>query len=188
MKRYRLMIALGILATFAGIAYTQYPTQYHHGHQPVLIQPGAVLPLYGAAYQPTATTDEDVKELLRKLLESNGRLEAEMKKIAEGLQSGKPIPKAKGDPIPGKVIPPVPKKLEPLEVVRAKCAACHTGDAEKGGGFTMYVAAGNPLKWSSVDRREMAKRVENGTMPPRSSGTLNADEKDAILRAFQSPK
>ena len=123
---------------------------------------GAIaLPIYGAAYQ-TGAGDDETKALLRLLLEEMKAMRADMR--------GAPGVNAAGGP-------------DASAVLKESCASCHTGEKAKGG-FLLYTDADEQVKLSPADRREVAKRVASGNMPPPPK-RLGAEQKDAIAKAMK---
>lgn len=126
------------------------------------------LPIYGAAYQPVAaSTDDDTKALLKALIDEVKALRADIAKGSSGQPSALNVP----------------KEIDPLTVLKASCASCHTGEKSKGG-FAMYTDKGELVRLSPADRREVSKRVANGNMPP-PPGKLSTEQKDAVLRGMK---
>jgi mono/diheme cytochrome c family protein len=141
----------------------------HHYQAPLIINPAVVLPLYGASYTGAGTGDDETRDLLKQLLQ-------EVKQMRQDLA-------AKGDG--GGAVAPLAAR-DPVAIVRAHCAACHTaGVAEdKGGGFELFTEKGDAIRLSAPDRKAIAGRVRNGTMPPAKAGRLAPADRDALLAAI----
>jgi mono/diheme cytochrome c family protein len=135
---------------------------------PAYVAPVAIaVPLYGASY--TGGGDPETAELLRALIEEMRALRADV----AGLRTG---PQAQA--APGR---------DPVAVLSASCAACHTAGPKLKGEFEMFAPDGKPLKLNGPDRRAIEKRVREGTMPPPDKGKLSADDKAAIAAFAASP-
>lgn len=107
-----------------------------------------LIPTYGVVYAPTygGTTDE-TNRLLAELLAEQRALRSEIAALKDGTG-----PKVFKDPRPS---------------LKANCARCHTeGQLAPGTDFSLFDEKGEPFALSSVDRKAMAKRLQNGTMPP----------------------
>lgn len=174
MKTAALFVALAVVL----VAVPKTPAQ--PCHQPVKhdaafvnVAPAVVLPLYGAAYTGGSGYTEQY-DALRLILEELRALRADIASL-------------KGSTVPGGALPL--KGADPIAITRANCASCHSGDAEKGGGFAMFNDKQQPLKLSPADRREITKRVSNGTMPPPSKPKLSQGDKESLLAALRdAPK
>lgn len=57
-----------------------------------------------------------------------------------------------------------------VAVWQARCAKCHTGTAEDGGGFAIFSEPGKLADLTPLDVDYMDTRVQAGTMPPKSEG------------------
>jgi mono/diheme cytochrome c family protein len=145
------------------------PAQYqaHAAYvAPAYVAPVALaVPLYGASY---SGGDPETAELLRALIEEMRALRADV----AGLRG----PQAQA--APGR---------DPVQVLTANCAACHTAGPKLKGEFEMFSPDGKPLKLNGPDRRAIEKRVREGTMPPPDKGKLSADDKAAIAAFAASP-
>jgi mono/diheme cytochrome c family protein len=134
---------------------------------PAYIAPVALaVPLYGASY---SGGDPETAELLRALL-------AEIQALRSDVSSLRTGPQAQA--APGR---------DPVAVLSASCAACHTAGPKLKGEFEMFAPDGKPLKLNGPDRRAIEKRVREGTMPPPDKGKLSADDKAAIAAFAASP-
>lgn len=133
-----------------------------------IVTPAALtLPIYGAAYQPTAAgNDDETKVLLKTLIDEVKALRADLAKTPSGQPSALAVP-----------------GVDPVAVLKTACASCHTGEKAKGG-FLIYTDKGESVKLSPADRREMTKRISNGNMPP-PPGKMTVAEKEAVVRALK---
>lgn len=155
-------------AVYADVCHTpHHQTIYQNQHGVAVVAP-LVLPLYGASY--TGETDNESKELLRQILETQ---KAILEKLTAGGGTG---------PVGSLAV----SKPDGLKVMEKNCAGCHTAGKVKGD-FEMYDAKGQMLKLNGPDKKEIAKRVANGTMPPVSVGRLTQGEKDSIKEFVESP-
>jgi mono/diheme cytochrome c family protein len=129
----------------------------------VAVPVAAAIPLYGAGYVGTASTDDETKELLRQLIKEVQSLRADLNPV--GIQ---------GKPEDGPDV---------FALVRSKCASCHSGEKAKGG-FQMLNDAGEFLRLSGPDRRSVLARIEGkgGAVMPPPPGKLTPAE----LAAFKS--
>lgn len=135
------------------------------------LQTGYSIPLYGAMYSPQGTTssDPEIKELLKLLVE-------EVKGLRADLAAAKP------EPIPGTLGLQAPK-IDGLTATRQACASCHTGPGSKGG-YILFNQDNKPRDLSAIEKRESVRRVSAGTMPPADKSKLTPEGKAAILGHF----
>ncbi len=142
-----------------------------HGHNHVVVAPPLLatpIPIYGAAY--TGSESETTRALEAIL--------AELKAMREELSALR----SSGAPVGALALQ---SGKDPVATVKASCASCHTEGKSPGGGFEMFDLKGNPLKLNGPDKREIDKRVRQGTMPPPDKKKLAQDEKLAIAKFLE---
>lgn len=207
----RLAYATLTLLCLAGLAAGQVchaPVVVHHApvvHVPavkvvkeVVAVPVAVpvlVPAYGAVYVPPAVPAAPAPQ-------QSAPAGADLKAIADGLRAidarlrsleGRPAvppatPPAAGaqdrpaDPFnPGTPQAQTAPAGNALAIVTAKCAQCHSGTAEKGGGLVL-VEGGTLARLADKAGRKTIGAVYRGTMPPKSSGIAPlTDEEVSVL-------
>lgn len=164
MKRYTaaaLVLGLFALAVWA--------------NPPAAVAPVQVVPAYGTAYQPPGQHDDVLAELKLLVAELRGlRADvAELKQLAGGPQA-----------------PAAQKKADPLAVVRAGCAGCHSPAAAeaRGGGFALFADDGATLApLSAREKARASARVKSGSMPPPPA-KLSAPDRAAVAEFLQKGK
>lgn len=166
------LYALGGLLALAGVVTADvchapaYPAQVY---APAYVAPATiVLPLYGASY---SEADPESALALQAILEE---LKAMRQEIAALRSPAGPQPQAA-------------PKIDPVKVLAANCAGCHTPGPKLKGEFEIFAPDGKPLKLNGPDRRAIEKRVREGTMPPPGGPKLSADDRAAIAAFVASP-
>ncbi len=130
------------------------------------------VPLYGASYSGGDTSDAELKDLLRQLIEEQRATRAEI----AALRGGAGPFKAAGAP-----------GLDPIAVLTKNCQSCHSGE-KPAGGYSMFDDAGSLLKPSPPERRSIeARAVKKGDMPPSGKPKLTAEEKAAVEAFVATP-
>jgi mono/diheme cytochrome c family protein len=182
--RYLYALAALLVATLvavpAPVCQTHAPAAPGYHQKAVVVKEVvAAFPLYGAGYVgTTGVGDDETKELLRQLIESNRAILEAVKALGGG-----------GEP----PVPPLgaPKGPDVFEVVKAKCAGCHAGE-KAGGGFEMANEKGELLRLSGPDRRSVLARIEGkggAKMPPANKPQLTPAEVAALKAALSdAPK
>lgn len=126
------------------------------------------VPVYSAVYNPQVQSqqrDDVLLEILAELRAMRAELSALRNPVqAQTLASAVPI-------------------------VRQQCARCHSpAVADKdGGGFVLLTAAGELQPLSDRDRQRVHNRVRSNSMPP-APAKVKAEEREAILKAFERSK
>lgn len=78
----------------------------------------------------------------------------------------------------------LPQQVSGLDIMRAKCAACHTTSIahEKGGDFALFADDGKVLPLAPEYLNRIGRRITLGQMPPREAGgPLPPDHQKAVL-------
>lgn len=207
----RLLYALATLCLLAGAAAAQVchapvvtysaPVVHHQAAVEVvkvvkeLVAVPVLIPAYGAVYTPPVVPAPQAVAPadLRAIADSLRAIDARLRSL-----EGKPAPATPAPPPPAP--PPAgeqPRPADPfnpgtpqaqtapagnaLAIVTAKCAQCHSGTAEKGGGLVL-VEGGALAKLADRAGRKAIGTVYRGTMPPKSSGVAPlTDEEVSVL-------
>lgn len=174
MKR---IIAIAALLNFAAVADAGCAVVHRAVvKQQVVVAPvvqalAVAVPAYGAGYSPQPADPE----LLRQLLEEIRAMRAELR---AALQQGQPAQPA--------------QEPSAAALLDNSCAKCHkAGDADsKGGGFVMVEADGKLSLLSLEHKNRIARRIQNGSMPPAKSVNrpLSDAERKSLVEFFTKPK
>ena len=94
-----------------------------------------------------------------------------LKKDVDELKKGTPAPMTRVPETPTPMNATTPAPLpNGLRVAQAKCAACHVkGKESDGGDFVLLNEDGSRAKLTALQAGSFAKRVNNGSMPPKSN-------------------
>lgn len=191
-------LALIALAGTACALTAQQPTTVKPVATPVapavVAVPGTATvttPLYTAVYIPpdSANIDElrreltETKKMVAALAKMQQETMAELKamRVAMAAPAQAPQPAAAKAPVRDNAY------ARALAVVERRCASCHdnaAATAGKGGGLELIrgTELGQPDKDTA---KALVDAVRNGTMPPPSSGKLDADEKKDLLLHYE---
>lgn len=206
----RPLYALATLCLLAGAAAAQVCHAPIVTHAPVVHQAAAVkvvkevvvpvavpvlIPAYGAVYAPPVVPATPAPAA------QAGVPPADLRAIADSLRAiDQRLRSLEGKPAPAPAAPAAPAQERPadpfnpgtpqaqaqpagnaLAIVTAKCAQCHSGNAEKGGGLVL-VEGGTLSKLADRAGRKTISTVYRGTMPPKSSGIPPlTDEEVSVL-------
>lgn len=159
-----------------------------------------LIPAYGAVYTPpvvpatpapAAQQAAVAQQDLRAIADSLRAIDQRLRSL-----EGKPAPATPAPAAPAAQERPAdpfnpgtpqaqtqPPAGNALAIVQAKCAQCHSGTAEKGGGLVL-VENGVLAKLADRAGRKTLGTVYRGTMPPKSSGIAPlTDEEVSVLVA-----
>jgi mono/diheme cytochrome c family protein len=170
--RYAYTLALLLAGTLVALPNPPVCHQPAHVANKVVVANAAivpaVLPLYGAGYVGAASTDDETKELLRRIAEGQEKILKALENLGGGTVG---IQEDKGPDV--------------FALVKAKCASCHSGEKAKGG-FQMLNDAGEFLRLSGPDRRSVLARIEGkgGAVMPPPPGKLTPAELQALKAAL----
>lgn len=141
------------------------------------------VPLYGAVYggygngnygdQQAKQQDDASKQLLEKLIQ-------EIQGLRSDIQSGVTSKQEAADTLSANA---ASDARSTVSLLQSKCAKCHAEGSAKGD-LEMFSKEGEPFKLSGVAKREIIKRVKNGTMPP-PPGKMTAQDKAVIEAAYK---
>jgi mono/diheme cytochrome c family protein len=133
------------------------------------------------AQQVATSTDAKIDQLTRLVLDLQKRLETQQneppipsKPAASAAESPRPSLPAlspvasEAVPLPPTVAQAASVKSAGLALLVAKCGACHTGAAQKGGGFTIFAADGSLAKLDAVSLDAIDAAIASGRMPKRA--------------------
>jgi mono/diheme cytochrome c family protein len=133
----------------------------------VAVPVAAAIPLYGAGYVGTASTDDETKELLRQLLAEIKSLRSDLAGNTVGIQ---------GDEDAVAVV---------QKAVQTKCASCHTGATARKD-FKLMTEDGKFIELNGLSRKAVLDRIDGkgGAIMPPPPGSLTPAEKAAFKAAF----
>ena len=154
-----------------------------------------LIPAYGAVYTPPVVpaTPAPASQAavapadLRAIADSLRAIDARLRSLEAKPAPATPAPAAPAQERPADPFNPGTPQAQTqpagnaLAIVTAKCAQCHSGTAEKGGGLVL-VEGGTLAKLADRAGRKTISTVYRGTMPPKSSGIPPlTDEEVSVL-------
>lgn len=174
------MIGAALFVILAASRSANSNPPYQYPPQQVIVPGHGVGVDYRLLGQPGGISERDAKRLLE-LTEANGQKSDRTNELLEQLllRSGGPTPAQ------------APTKVEFSTTVEKHCVSCHTPTkADKlGGDFIFFAdAEGKVVKpFSLQEKKEIVKRVQNGTMPPLPRPPMSAAERTAIVSKMSVP-
>jgi hypothetical protein len=163
MKRF----ALGLLLCLSIVALCG--ASDCHVQQVATVPVGQIyVPVYSAVYNPQVQSSRD--DVLLEILAELRAMRAELAALRNPVQA--------------------PTLVSAVPIIRQQCARCHSpaGADKDGGGFVLVDARGElSTTLSDRDRQRVYNRVRGNSMPP-APAKVKAEEREAILKAFEKPK